>query len=44
MDVQSGMVLIRASLPSSEYTGLENAIAVGTKNRGRVENDTQTAD
>lgn len=37
MDAQSGVVLIRASLPASEYEGLENAIAAGTQHRGRVE-------
>lgn len=37
MDVNSGRVLIRASLPISEYDGLEKAIDQGTHHRGRVE-------
>jgi translation elongation factor EF-G len=37
MDIKSGSVLIRASLPASEYEGLEKAIDEGTQHRGRVE-------
>jgi translation elongation factor EF-G len=37
MDVKSGSVLIRASVPSSEYGELEKAIDEGTQHRGRVE-------
>jgi translation elongation factor EF-G len=37
MDAQSGIVLIRASLPRSEYYGLQKAIAANTQHRGRVE-------
>ncbi len=42
MNVQQRTVSIRASLPASEYAGPENAIAVGTQNRGRVEHEPQT--
>ena len=37
VDVQTGTALIRASLPASEYSGLEEAINEGTRHRGRVE-------
>jgi len=37
MDVQTGSVLIRATLPASEYGGLEKAIGAGTQHRGRIE-------
>ena len=37
MDVQTGGILISASLPASEYGGLEKAIHEGTHHRGRVE-------
>ena len=37
MDVKSASVLIRATLPASEYDGLEKAIDEGTQHRGRVE-------
>jgi elongation factor G len=37
VDAQTGTVLIRASLPASEYGGLEEAINEGTRHRGRVE-------
>ncbi len=37
MDVQTGSVLIRASLPASEYGGMEKAIGEGTWHRGKVE-------
>ncbi|HYL15644.1 MAG TPA: hypothetical protein VEV41_21600 [Terriglobales bacterium] len=37
MDVQTGSVLIRASVPKSEYSGLEHAIDEATQHRGRVE-------
>lgn len=37
IDIETGSVSIRASLPKSEYSGLEKAITEGTQHRGRVE-------
>jgi len=43
MDSQPGrVILIRASLPASEYMGLEDTIAEWTQNRGRVEHEPLT--
>jgi translation elongation factor EF-G len=41
MDVLSDDVLIRASVPESEFDALEKAIDAGTQHRGRVERAAQ---
>ena len=37
MDVQSGTVIIRGSLPASEFPAFQERIAVATQQRGTVE-------
>ena len=44
LDVQSGVVFIRGSLPSSEYAAFHTAITVSTQHRGRVEHELDNTD
>jgi hypothetical protein len=39
MDVQSGIAIIRGSLPASEFQAFQDTIAVATHQRGRVERE-----
>jgi translation elongation factor EF-G len=39
MDVQHGNVVIRGSVPTTEYQALADAIAVATKRLGRIERE-----
>ena len=39
MEVQSGIVIIRGSLPASEFQAFQATIAVATEQRGRVERE-----
>jgi translation elongation factor EF-G len=39
MDVQSGMVMVRGSLPAGEFQAFRDAIALATQQRGRVERE-----
>jgi elongation factor G len=42
IDVQSGDVSIRATLPASEYNALVEAIAAMTQRRGRIKREPPT--
>ena len=39
MDVQSGIVIVRGSLPAAKFQAFRDAIAVATQRRGSVERE-----
>ena len=39
LEVESGVIFIRGTLPSSEYDALYTAIAFSTQHRGKVEHE-----
>jgi elongation factor G len=44
VDVQSGLFVIRGSLPASEYAALQEVIASATEQRGKVERERPSSD